>query len=102
MTRYLLSIFLLMAINLNSPMIAAENVSVEVYEPDFQNVTITISESTIRVTGASGQILVVYNLAGVRVASIKIDSSDKHFDLNLQKGCYIVQVGKVVRKVAIR
>lgn len=83
-------------------MIAAENVSVEVYEPDFQNVTITISESTIRVTGASGQILVVYNLAGVRVASIKIDSSDKHFDLNLQKGCYIVQVGKVVRKVAIR
>lgn len=102
MTRYLLSIFLLTAINLNSPMIAAENVSVEVYEPDFQNVTITISESTIRVTGASGQILVVYNLAGVRVASIKIDSSDKHFDLNLQKGCYIVQVGKVVRKVAIR
>lgn len=83
-------------------MIAAENVSVEVYDPDFQNVTITISESTIRVTGASGQILVVYNLAGVRVASIKIDSSDKHFDLNLQKGCYIVQVGKVVRKVAIR
>lgn len=102
MTRYLLSIFFLTAMGLSTPMVATANASIEINEPEIQNVTITVTESTIRVTGASGQMLFVYNLAGVRVASIKIDSSDKHYDLNLQKGCYIVQVGKVVRKVAIR
>ena len=69
---------------------------------DFQTVTISVSESTIRVTGAAGQMLSLYDLAGVRVAYFKVDSAEKHFDLGLPKGCYIVKVGKVVRKVAIR
>ncbi|MDD3387351.1 MAG: secretion protein, partial [Prevotella sp.] len=28
--------------------------------------------------------------------------ADKSYNLNLPKGCYIVKVGKVVRKVSIR
>ncbi len=29
------------------------------------------------------------------------ESNDKRFDLNLAKGCYIVKVGRTVRKVSI-
>ena len=46
--------------------------------------------------------LAIYDLAGVRVVYFKIDSAEKHFDLGLPKGCYIVKVGKVVRKIAVR
>jgi len=31
-----------------------------------------------------------------------VEGQDKRFDLNLPKGCYIVKVGKVVRKISIK
>lgn len=34
--------------------------------------------------------------------SIKIDGQDKRYTLNLPKGCYIIKVGNVVRKISIR
>lgn len=34
--------------------------------------------------------------------SVKVDGGDKHYTLNFPKGCYIVKVGNVVRKVSIR
>jgi hypothetical protein len=46
--------------------------------------------------------LFIYNVAGVRVMSLKIEGADKLIDLNLPKGCYIVKVGKVVRKISIK
>ena len=46
--------------------------------------------------------LYIYNVAGVRVMSFKVEGPDKRYELNLQKGCYIVKVGKVVRKISIR
>lgn len=84
------------------PVAAMAEPSVEIIENDFQNVTITVEESVIHVTGANGEMLYVYNVAGVRVKSVKVDGDDKHFDLNLPKGCYILKVGKTVRKVSIR
>ena len=56
----------------------------------------------MRVTGANGQVLYVYNVAGVRIQSVKVEGSDKHLDLNLKKGCYILKVGKTVRKVSLK
>lgn len=76
--------------------------SMEIVNNDIQDVTISVSESVVRVVGANGMFLSVYNLAGVRVMSIKVEGSDKRYDLNLPKGCYIVKVGKVVRKISIR
>ncbi|MBO4486567.1 MAG: T9SS type A sorting domain-containing protein [Prevotella sp.] len=84
------------------PVTAMAASSVEIIENDFQNVTITVEESVIHVTGANGEVLYVYNVAGVRVKSVKIDGDDKRFDFNLPKGCYILKVGKTVRKVSIR
>ena len=84
------------------PVTAMAASSVEIIDNDFQNVTISVEESVIHVTGANGEVLYVYNVAGVRVKSVKIDGDDKRFDLNLPKGCYILKVGKTVRKVSIR
>ena len=34
--------------------------------------------------------------------SIKVDGYEKSYTLNLPKGCYIVKIGKTVRKITIR
>lgn len=76
--------------------------AVEIIENDFEHVSVSINQSVVRIVGAMGLNLQVYNVAGVRVLSVAIDSNDKKFDLNLPKGCYIVKVGKVVRKISIK
>ena len=48
------------------------------------------------------EMLQIYNVTGVCVMSLRVDGQDKRYNLNLPKGCYIVKVGKVVRKISIR
>ena len=74
----------------------------DISEVVVTGVAISINGNQVHVTGAAGQTLEVYNVAGVRVGTFKIDSDDKTLNLNLAKGCYILKVGKVVRKVSIR
>ncbi len=77
--------------------------AIEIVDNETQTITISISnESVLRVTGASGQTLYIYNVTGVRVMSVKVDGADKTYNLNLQKGCYIVKVGKTVRKISVK
>ncbi|MBQ0063636.1 MAG: secretion protein [Prevotella sp.] len=68
-------------------------------------VAVTISQegqSTIRIIGAQDKVLEIYKVTGVSVDRIRIDSNDKRIELNLPKGCYILKVGKVVRKISIK
>ncbi len=76
--------------------------AIEVIDNDYQNISISVSESVLHITGANGLVMQIYNVAGVRVMSVKVEGPDKRFELNLPKGCYIVKVGKVVRKISIR
>lgn len=77
--------------------------AIEIIDNETQQVAISISsEGVLHVTGASGQTLYIYNVTGVRVMSVKVDGADKNYNLNLPKGCYIVKVGKTVRKISIR
>ena len=74
-------------------------------EEEVLPVKISVSENTsqeVRVQNAEGQKLEVYNLIGVRVSVFRIDSADKTITLGVQRGCYILKVGKVVRKVFVR
>ncbi|MBQ7570738.1 MAG: T9SS type A sorting domain-containing protein [Bacteroidaceae bacterium] len=71
-------------------------------ETELSAVSLSVTGSKVHVTGAEGATLEVYNLTGVKVATIRIDSNDKSITLNLQRGCYILKVGKVVRKISIR
>ena len=102
MSKTLLTILFATALLMGNPLTSRANAALEMIDNDFQNVVISVSESTIHVSGGAGQMLAIYDLAGVRVVYFKIDSAEKHFDLGLPKGCYIVKVGKVVRKIAIR
>lgn len=72
-------------------------------DQELNAVTITSSESTVLIKNAASQVLEVFNLAGVKVASVKIDSDSKTLTFNdLPKGCYILKVGKTVRKVYLK
>ncbi len=102
MIRKLVIIFFIASISFAIPLISHAETSIEIIDNDVEEISISVSSSTIRVTGANGQTLYIYNVAGVRIMSIKIDSQDKHYDLNLSKGCYIVKVGKTVRKISIK
>lgn len=85
------------------PQVANAASAIEIVDNEAQAVSVSVSnEGVLRVTGAAGQTLYVYNITGVRVLSVKVDGSDKSYNLNLSKGCYIVKVGKTVRKISIR
>ena len=73
----------------------------ELIEAEMETVTLTIQDNKAHITNADGKTLEIYNLTGVRVARIRIEGNDKQIALNLTRGCYIMKVGKVVRKVTI-
>ena len=63
-------------------------------------VSISVSGSTIRVKNAEGQALEVYGITGEKVYTQTIDSASKSFELShLQRGYYIVKIGKFTRKI---
>lgn len=84
------------------PTMASAEASVLIIEQESQRITVSVSGSVLRVSGADGEVLHIYNVTGVRVMSIKVDGYEKSYTLNLQKGCYIVKIGKTVRKITIR
>ncbi|MCR4921039.1 MAG: T9SS type A sorting domain-containing protein [Bacteroidaceae bacterium] len=87
---------------LAAPVSAFTDAESEPIENILSGIELTVNGTTVHVTGASGESMEIFNLTGVKVATITIDSTDKSFTLNLPKGCYILKVGKVVRKVSIR
>lgn len=82
------------------PSVAAAQTDEEM-EAELNAVTLTVHDGKAHITNAEGKNLEVYNITGVRVALVHIDSNDKQINLNLGRGCYILKVGKVVRKVTI-
>ena len=72
-------------------------------EQEVAPITISVNESTIHIKNAEKMVIEIYNMTGVKVVTQRIDSSDKNIELdNLPKGCYIIKIGKVARKVYLR
>ena len=94
-------IILLAATLMALPVRATGQGEKEGIEAETPAVGITANGSQVRITNAEGKTLEIYNLAGVRVASYKIDSEDKTLNLNLPKGYYILKAGGTARKVSI-
>lgn len=82
------------------PSVAMAQMDDEV-ETEMNAVTLNVHDGKVHVTNAEGKNLEVYNITGVRVSLVRIDSNDKLISLNLTRGCYILKVGKVVRKITI-
>lgn len=104
MTKYILTTIMMALLTLCAPVQVRANAAIEIIENDFQPTAanITVNGGSIRVSGANGKIMYVYNLAGVRIHSIKVEGVDRTYDLNLSKGCYIIKVGTTVRKVSLK
>lgn len=103
MTKRLL-IFSLTALFMLTAPVAASAMDVElaaVEQAPDEEVTIGVSGQTVTVAGAQGQVLEVVSLTGRRVMTVKIESPAQRIELNIPKGCYILKVGKVVRKVSV-
>ncbi len=64
--------------------------------------TINFEKGSVTIQGGNGLVLEVVSLTGRAVASYKIEGPSQRIELNLAKGCYILKIGKTVRKVTIR
>ena len=102
MMKRLFTLLLASTLLVGMPVAMYAEQAIEVIDNDYQNISISVSESVLHITSANGLVMQIYNVAGVRVMSVKVEGPDKRFELNLPKGCYIVKVGKVVRKISIR
>jgi hypothetical protein len=67
-----------------------------------EDVVIKVSGQMVTISGAQGQTLEVISLTGRCVMSAKIENPVQRIDLNVPKGCYILKIGKVARKVTVR
>lgn len=71
-------------------------------EAEMQTIEIFYaSNGSLRVTGAKGQTVSIFNVTGIMVASIRLQSDDETVRLNLKRGGYLVKVGDVTRKIAV-
>lgn len=89
------------ALLITAPQCVQAMTAVEIIEQE-EKASVSVSESTLRIMGCAGEVVTIYNVTGVQVMSFKVDSQDKHYDLSLAKGCYILKVGKIVRKIYIK
>lgn len=103
MTRNVLKYALAVTLSLAVPTLsvasemAAPEMATEQVEP-----TISVQQSSVIVSGAVSETLEVVSLTGKSLMTVRIDSPSQRIELNVPKGCYILKVGKVVRKVTIR
>ena len=103
MTRQLLISIFAGLLTATTPLAAwaAEMDFAAVAEQIDNQVGISVSGQTAYVTGAQGETLEVVSLTGRLVMSAKIESPNQRVELNIPKGCYILKVGKVVRKIQV-
>ena len=69
--------------------------------PNFDEIAITVRGNQLRVQHAEGLNLMVYNITGVKVSTHRVESDDFTLTLNVERGIYIVKVGKVARRITI-
>ena len=70
-------------------------------EQPSSTIVLTVSAEN-RVRAEPGSQMEVYNIVGVKLTTIRIDSTDVTVQVNLPKGYYIFKIGNVVRKVVIK
>lgn len=100
--KKIIALCIVFAFTLSLPVVGRAYNAVEIIEPEYQSVTISVNNSRLHVVGANNLVAEIYNVAGVRIMSIRVEGNDKYYELNLPKGCYIVKVGRVVRKISIQ
>ena len=104
MTKRLLILSLTMSMMLSVPVfvMATESDWFQTEQTIDDDITISVDGQWVTINGAQGLTLEVVSLTGRQIKTIKIENPAQRIELNVPKGCYILKIGKVVRKVAIR
>ncbi len=85
----------------SAPTAMVSNLPGQMEAPNFDEIAITVRGNQLRVQHAEGLTLMVYNITGVKVSTHRVESDDYSFTLNVDRGIYIVKVGKVARRITI-
>lgn len=76
--------------------------AVEMIDFDVQDISVTYANGVMHITGASGMVVKVYNLAGIAVKSFMVEGQDKRISMPLSDGVYIIKVGpSFTRKITV-
>ena len=104
MTKRLLIFSFIAALTLMAPQtVKASDAEAPAVEQTIdEDIVIKVGGQTVTISGAQGQTLEVISLTGRCVMSAKIQDPVQRIDLNVPKGCYILKIGKVARKVTVR
>lgn len=78
---------------------AAPTPEVEFYASE--DISIKTAGRRVHISGAEGETLEVYNIAGVKIATFSIDAPEKTITLTVPRGVYILHVGNVARRINI-
>ena len=68
----------------------------------WAEVSVTYTQGYLYVNDAEGKTLEIVSLTGRKVREEQINSPAQKIELSIPKGCYIVKVGSVVRKISVR
>ena len=98
MVRTLLLTMTILTLSFSAPAVASAATG---YASEGE-VTINYSQGVLYINNGEGKVLEVVSLTGRRLLEQQIDSPAQKIELNIPKGCYIVKVGSVVRKIAVR
>lgn len=81
-------------------MVLAQDVQHTPIEIDQNPIAVNVSESNLRVKNADGLMIEIFSLTGEKVYTQRIEGVSKSIDLShLQRGYYIVKIGKFTRKI---
>lgn len=89
------------AMQSSAPTAMVSNLPGQMEAPNFDEIAITVRGNQLRVQHAEGLNLMVYNITGVKVSTHRVESDDFTLTLNVERGIYIVKVGKVARRITI-
>lgn len=76
--------------------------SISVPVTTWAEVSVTYTQGYLYVNDAEGKTLEIVSLTGRKVMEEQINSPAQKIELSIPKGCYIVKVGSVVRKISVR
>ena len=75
---------------------------IELSDIETQQPSVRQSGSVLIVSGAVGKTVYVYNLLGVQLIAIHVDSYEKRIDLStLPKGIYPIKIGNYTKKIQL-
>ena len=102
MKRILVYAFSMAMLMIPASMLRASEMADSAIEQTIEeDITISINGQTVTINGAQGQTLEVISLTGRKLMTVRIASPAQRIELNVPKGCYILKIGKFVRKVSL-